>query len=373
MRRISLILIGLLMPVAAAAMQQTIFDFREGRLNGTWSISGVDVPQSSPKGLTITTTQDWSIVGAMRVPHATEVVSFTFTNDRPTEARMLWRRQRDPDGTFVQLPFFIPVGTAVTTDVNVDAYGQWDRHAEQVGFALPAGASVTLHDVRLSHWSPMEKAAEAWKSFWMFDHIGPYSINFLWGPVLTFNPAATRELFTTMPPRGRSANWVFYGILALMGAGIALTSKSLRTFLLCFGILWIIYDIRMGAEFLRYAKTDYETFLSRSVGERMYRTYANFPDIVKLSEPFLRPKETFAFLSPPNTPFIAQMRYFAYPSVPVVPAEPSGLRTWVVFDRSDIALSPDGRLVVGGVPLSEPGTVVKRLDDFSFIFQTTAP
>ena len=373
------ILIGAFLPLSASAMEQTVVNFRDGQLQGSWAISGVDLPQSTADGLQVTTTADWSIVGTTELPHPTEVVSFTFTSPRPMEARLLWHQRGYPDGTYVQLPFVIPAGQSITTGVNVDAYAQWDRYADKVGFAVPAGASVILHDIRFTHWSPVEKTAEAWKAFWRFDKMGPYSINFLWGPVLTFNDIGTKELFTTMPPRGRSANWVFYAVIVLAGAGLALhwmrsgkpaAGKYVSAFLLCFAGLWVVYDVRMGLEFLSYAKNDYQTFLSMPVGSRTYRTYANFPDIVSLAEPFLKPKEQFVFLGPPNTPFIAEMRYFAYPAMPVDPQGPSDLHTWVVFDRADIALTSDGRLAAGETVLSKPGAIVKRLDEFSFIFQT---
>ncbi len=371
----------LIFPAATYALQQTIWNFQNGNLPGAWRISGLDIPEGTMEGLHIqASAQDGSMITEFALPHTTEVIQLTLASGVNMEAKFLWHARGTPDGALVELPFTIPASaTWQKIDLNVDAYPQWDRRADLIGFTFPKGADLLFGEMRFVQWNVLEKAMEIGRSFWTFDKLSAFSINFLWGPVITFNPVATVELFTTLPPRGRSGMWIFYIALALCAAGILgyqmWTEKKqvlfLPLFFLCFAALWIVFDIRMGLELLSYAKNDYDTYLSQPTGEKKFRAYLNFNDVMEQSLPFLIDQKEFAFLTTRATPVVAMVRYFTLPAVPTDPGEPrEDLKTWLIFHRDDVTVGTDGRLMVAGVAWSKPGKIVKQFDETTFLFQT---
>ncbi len=381
-------------PAAAFAMQETVWDFRNRQLPGNWKISGVETPATLPEGMLIRApSEDGSVITDVALPHPVDAISVTFLSDAQSEAMFLWHVRGTPEGTLVQLPFILPAAQEDRpVTINASAFAQWDPRADEIGFTLPKGSAVLLREIRFMHWNFFERAVEAARSFWKFDVYQPYSINFVWGPLLTFNPLGTQELFTTLPPRGRSANGIFYGLAAL--AGIALAghwyarrhagfesplsrlrighaAPELAAFFLCFGALWVLYDVRMGAEMLSYVHKDATTWITPASGNRTFRGYGNFNDVEELVRPALEGEKEYAFLAPPQSPFLAMMRYFSYPAVPVSPDGPrDDLRTWLVFAREDVTVDAEGRVTVSGTPVSKPGKIVQRFDDVSFLFQS---
>lgn len=376
-----------IVPAESWAMNETVWDFRKAQVPGTsWRYSGIDQPEQTPDGLRIrASAQGGSILADLLLTHQAEVVSLTFASPADWDALFLWHRREDPPEMLTQLAFMIPAGADRRTDLNVDFYRQWDRRADSIGFIFPRGTDVLLQEIRFAHWTLGEKAAEIWKSFWRFDDYNPFSINFLWGPLITFNPVGTSELFTTLPPMGRSGMWVFYAAAAAIGL-VLFTDwsrnkvrpswqiggrriKRLAIFFLCCGALWVVFDVRMGAEMLSYVKDDYETYLSMPHGQRTLRTYLNFNDVMEVTTPWLDGVREFALLRG-ATPVSAMTRYFALPTVAVEPAGPRpDLPVWLVYHRDDAAVDGEGRLTVDGVPWTSPGQIVQRFDARSFLFR----
>ncbi len=309
--------------------------------------------------------------------HPVEVVRLTFASPVERAAQFLWHRRDDPPAMLTQLGFMIPKGIG-RGDLNVDAYRQWDRQADAIGFIFPKGTDVLLQEIRFSHWTLGEQAMEVWKSFWRFDDYNPFNINFVWGPVITFNPVGTAELFTTLPPHGRSGMWIFYALLAAIGLALLLDRfwngarpiGYLPLFLLCYGALWIVFDVRMGAEMLSYVKDDYDTYLSQPHGQRIFRTYLNFNDVMEVTAPWLEGVREFAVLRG-ATPIMAMARYFGLPAVAIEPDGPRpDLPVWLIYHRDDVAVDREGRLTVNGIPWTAPGQIVQRFDTRSFLFRT---
>lgn len=374
-------------------MNETVWDFRKEQVPGTsWRYSGIEQPEKTPDGLHIrASAQNGSLLSDLLLNHPAEVVSVTFASPAERAVQLVWHRRNDPQEMLTQLGFVIPKGVA-RNDINVDFYRQWDRRADSIGFIFPKGTDVLLQEIRFAHWTLGEKAAEIWKSFWRFDDYSPFSINFLWGPLITFNPVGTSELFTTMPPMGRSGMWVFYA--AASAAGLVILADwfwnkvrpserrhdlppqtggrrvgRLALFLMFYGALWVIFDIRMGAEMLSYVKDDYETYLSMPHGQRTLRTYLNFNDVMEVTAPWLDGVRELALLRG-TTPIAAMTRYFALPAVTEEPAGPRpDLPVWLVYHRDNAALDGEGRLTVDGVPWTSPGQIVQWFDARSFLFR----
>jgi hypothetical protein len=392
--RISLAFSLLALPMSAAAVAETVWDFRGGNLPGTWSIAGIDTPAALPEGLHITASAtNGSLLSEIDLPHAIDTMTLTVRNAKETEVQFLWHERGNPPGMLVELPFIVPAGNGEQTfTINLEAYQQWDRRADKIGFTVPQGTDLILQEIRFSHWNLFEKAGEIWKTFWMFDRFSSFSINFVWGPVIAMSPVGTQNMFTTLPPQGRSGNWIYYAVLLCAGAAITLHARFSRfaapswiarlstarlsgytvLFLLCGAGVWLVSDIRMGLELLSYASHDYTSYITQQPGKRSLRTYLNFNDVMERSLPHLQSQRQFGFLTSPRMPVISMVRYFSYPSIPIVPEGPrTDIKAWLIFDRSDVTVDTDGRLLIQGKPWSAPGSIVEMLDADSFVFRTS--
>lgn len=373
--RTALFALALLFPLSAFAMRETVWDFRGGNVPSGWKMSGFQA-EATDAGLHLTAEGTATMVAEIALPHGAQVVSLSIVNTRTAAAELLWHNPGDPDGIFTQLPFVLPGtnGDTRIVDINVEAFPQWKGRPDTIGFAMPQGADLLLQQMHFQQWNLFERMREAFKSFWTFDRWTPYSINFLWGPMLAFNPVAAKEIFWSLPPRGTSASYAFYGAAIAAAIGCILhrvfrkgKRNELVAFFLCVAALWGLYDIRMGAELLSYAKNDYDTYISQPRGQRPFRSYEYMIDFAEEAATAARGETSIAVLQR-SIPIVAMLRYFAYPAVPHEADAPSDDAVWVVFDRPDVAVGDDGRLTVDGVPFSAPGKIVRRYDPNSFIF-----
>ncbi len=374
----------LLVPTVTFAMQETVWDFRGGHLPGKWRISNIDVPQMTLQGLRIQApASDGSLLSEADVGHSVQAISLTFLTPRTTEAQFLWHRPGTDPGIFVQFPFTIPASmTEQSTNINLEALPEWDGAADEIGFVFPKGSDLILREIRFAKWNLAERAAAVWESFWTFDKLGSISINFVWGPVIVFNPVGIPGLFSKMPPEGRSGMWILYVLIVIAGA-IALTRpywtpymrsrrvpQALVLFLLAFGGIWTVFDVRMGLELLNYARHDYDSYLSPSPGSREFRTFLDFNDAVDRTMPYVKGEPTLALLTTPETPIRDMLRYFVFPTqVTEVTGPDPHQRFWFVYRRRDAAVDDKRRLTVGGVPWTQSGGVLEQFDDSSFLFR----
>ncbi|MSR86648.1 hypothetical protein EXS70_00530 [Candidatus Peribacteria bacterium] len=383
--RIILSALFLTVPAAAFAMTEAIWDFRQESLPGEWRVSNLDLPTMTSDGLHVTAKdKPGSMLTQLSLPHATEVISIHFVSNGQIDARLFWHEHVRSEDQYTELNITIPNGES-TLDLNVDAYAEWDRHTDSIGLAFPQGTDLLLQEIRFVHWNALEKIAEVWRSFWKFDTMSPISINFVWGPVVEYNPLGTVKLFTELPPRGRSGNWIFF--FALLAIAVVITlyryvavprmgmkqfGHPLVLFLLAFGGLWVLYDIRMGLELLSYAKNDYDLYISQPQGRKIFRNYQNFNDIMEQSAPYLKDGVHFGLLMARDAPVDSMVRYFALPAIMELPTEPNNdLRYWLMFRRNDVTVDAENRLSVGGVPWSPPGRIVTQFDPNSFLFEVT--
>ncbi len=241
----------------------------------------------------------------------------------------------------------------------------------------------------LRGWNALEQAAEAWRSFWVFDTFSAHSINFLWGPLVAFNAHARERLFATDPPVAMSADRYFYYAFALAALAIGgwwfargrhrgrATDSPLRgrphvaALLIVFAALWILYDARMGLEFLGYAWNDYATWYRAPAEQKVFRSYENIYRIVDAVVPRLQTEEHYGVLVPPNTNTYGVLKYRTYPVTPYEAGEDaSAANVWVVIRRGDAHVDAQGRLTLGDRILSRPGRITRQFDDTSFLFET---
>jgi hypothetical protein len=226
-----------------------------------------------------------------------------------------------------------------------------------------------------------------WQSFWKFDVIEPYSINFLWGPVLTRTPMGLANLFVMKPPpRGWSFNRLMIPFLLIVVLGswgwwkfspsgrrrsIAGLPLALVVWLSVCGCSWLLWDLRMGLEFLSYAQTDYAQYIGETdIAKRKVRNFGTIYSQINEVKANLQEEPNYVVLQPPGYPFVAIARYMTYPSVPLPGGESTdGIRHWLVFEQDNMKQDDQGRLMQGTTVLTAPGKVIKLFPNGSFLFR----
>src|SRR3989338_1475145 len=195
----------------------TVWDFRTGRVSGgVWEVSGLTSVQPGPEGLAIRTNIDGKIARVSDSTHPIQALRITLRANGPMQAALRWHRSGTPPDEFSQLPFDIAGETEEETiDLDLSYYPSWDPHADRIGLVFPAGSDLMLVTMELFGWNAWDRMREAVRSFWTFDTLMPYSVNYLWGPRLTFNPIGRLRLFERQPPRAWSGNRIFYAALLL--------------------------------------------------------------------------------------------------------------------------------------------------------------
>jgi hypothetical protein len=127
----------------------------------------------------------------------------------------------------------------------------------------------------------------------------------------------------------------------------------------------------MGIELVSFAKTDGRTWWSKPLELKDFRDRGSFTAFAKTAAVFTEGKDQYVFIASHGWPFWGSMKYEAYPALPVSEkTDTSGIDTWIIFNRFDIKTNGDGRLVVGGVPISPPGDIMMQFEPGSFVFIT---
>lgn len=333
-------------------------------------------------GLSIQTSSDGFIQwGDSPIPGPADVVTLRVKSADQVESALLWPQDKTDDAELLQLFFTIPQSDDfIDVDVIVSDYDQWDHTAENFGIAFPAGANVVIEKVMFRHWPLHERIVEGWKSYWHFDAFRPYSINFLWGPLIVTNSPAREQLYENLPPHAWSANRIYYVLIAVAGMiayGLWRFGKSDRRAnqaLLILGgtcvSLWLIFDARMGMEMLAYAKRDIATYVLAPDSDAKLRTHGDFYATVKQMTPFLMEHGRYGLITIPGTPYFANLRYITYPSIPItMEKDTSGIRLWAVIERGDVTMGAQRRLIDdSGSPLTPPGSIILPINDKNFLF-----
>jgi hypothetical protein len=339
--------------------------------------------QITPQGLHINTQTDGYLVWSGNpIEGPVHVITIRAKAARPTQGSVLWQAKDAKEGELVQLYFAIPASNEMKNiDVIVSGYDQWNWRSEQFAIAFPAGSEVVIEEIQFRYWPFYERAIERWKSFWTFDSFRPYSINFLWGPLLAGNSPQRTTLFDTLPPSAPSVTRYFYVVLAIVAVASIIAGrkqwrrdKAIGWFLGTFVLLWLIFDVRMGAEILSYAANDVKTYVFAEQDDRQLRNFQFIHATVERMVPELQKHATFAMVTPQGEVYFPILRYYAYPSVILPdPATWSGATAWAVIDRNDIWVDEASRLREGpkngsGKILTPPGHVAVPVNDSTFLF-----
>lgn len=373
--------LALLVPAVTFAAKETTFDFTAAPQNEAWNAQGLDTAAwEQGTGLRIRTSAQGGLVDGIDAQRIDSVAIDILSAAPVQRVLFLWHKQGMADGMFGQSALtVIPGRNAFDVPLGILAGG-----GKEDGFVIvaPPGADFVLERVSFQNWTLPEKLSFAWKSFWTMDSLEPTGINFLWGPVIRFSPID--NIFDVPPPVGWSINRLFLGFLLLAAILIFILHKagwknlaSGRNALVLFFALvmgcWVIFDLRMGIEFIRNTDTGVRTYLLEPVGKRQLFRFGNLYDAIERSVPVLLKHPTYGLLTSENgSPVPSRIRYLSYPSIPADPSDGTGgILTWFVYDRPDVTVKDSGALVSDGKVISPHGTILERFNASSFLYQAT--
>ncbi len=373
----------LIIPFSAHAEKNTVWNF-QGTVPGEWEVKGLTNITPTGQGVHIVTNTLGKMTRSTEWSHRVDAVHLTYTAYTDTKAYLLWHVRGTPENDLVQFPFTLTTTNGMQQmDLNIAPMRQWDPRADVLGIAFEPGSNVLIADIEFRGWNPVEKLREAFISFWTFDSLRPYSINFLWGPLLGFSPVERAELFLHLPPLSHSANRLLYVLLGIgfMWLIIKLTKekdqpekkqKAILQFFLLLAGLWFLYDIRMGAEIISYAQHDWKTYHLETPSRAIFRERKHFIQFAETVQSYTVLHDKYVFMASERWPYLGLIRYYTYPSLPTMPerALQDGLRLWVVYERPDILLNSEGALVVEGQVVSLPGRIVHEFEPGTFLFES---
>ena len=378
LRKVSPIIFAVLLcvPLLAHAEESTVLNLGEASEQQEWNVRKLTNVSSPPGGVRIKTSVQGTILRPLSVPHGIDVVEILYLSPYGGAFSLLWQGKEGGD-SYYQVPLKLaPAAQPRKFTVALGAVGHWTTRPAAIGFSFPEGTDVTIQTVTLRGWNPMEKLAENVKCFWAFDVIAPHSINFLWGPLLCSSSVAREILYDSAPPIAHSGMRFIYEVLALglvllgfrVWRGKLSRKQCIRQTLILTFALWAVLDVRMGTELLRNWSIDIRTYVGEPAGKRIFRSLEFFPDFSAVVRPILEGQPKYVFLSYYPERYI---RYFTWPGQPVAPASGSGALHWLVYDRKDLKINAEGRIVENGTPISPPGSVIHEFIEGTFIFRAT--
>ncbi|PIR53055.1 hypothetical protein COU76_03310 [Candidatus Peregrinibacteria bacterium CG10_big_fil_rev_8_21_14_0_10_49_10] len=373
-------LLVLFLPWSAHAAWEMEWGFANETFQQSWQVSGEPALKITKDGMLITTKADSILGRSIEASHPIEVVSIDYKAVVPAEGWLYWHKPGTPAEDLLRIPLYFSKTEGVgTVGINMQEY-QKRLYADFIGIGIPAHAEVLIARISLQNWSLSEKTLEAFKSFWTFDMRRPSSVNFLWGPHVVFNPTARKLMFSVTEPIDQSANRYFYIVILLATAWAVWNvhkhperrAAVCKTLFLLLASLWVLYDLRMGSEFLSYVERDYRTYWSRPLGERTFRERSYFNDFAAGVTPLVQNRDRYIFTAPDRWPYLGLMRYYTFPAVPTHPfQEEHYVDTWAVYKRPDIVQNAKGELESDGIVLTHPGKILHEFELGSFVFRET--
>src|SRR3989344_4390175 len=218
MRGTSLLFATLLfVPSLCAAESVTTWNMmNQDKVEG-WKATNITSVQLTPGGLAISTQTRGQLVKAAKIRHDVDSISITYASAAGAQGVFFWHAKGMPPTEAYQIPIaFRPSATSEQLVLDMSRVREWDTaKLDSLGFALDAGSQITLQSVELSGPGLLDKIVYPAKSFFLFDNMQAYSINFLWGPLMTYGEEQMQRLYSQVPPLGKSSNPVFYAVIFL--------------------------------------------------------------------------------------------------------------------------------------------------------------
>lgn len=377
MRRLLFLTAFLLVPSVCAAENVTSWNMvGETKIEG-WNTNNLTSVQLIPQGLAVSTQTNGQLIRVSDIRHNVRTISITYLSPLGAEGIFFWR-PKDMEGNDVyQIPMnFAPATSSTTVVLDMSQITEWDSRSDRIGFVLNAGSQLVLQKMEFAGPGFTENVIFPLKTLFRFDVARAYSINFLWGPLMTYSQQELDVLFNAFPPNADSWNTVLYALLGIALAVTLILKKvlkidTLRWLLIFVAVIWVLYDIRMGAELISYANKDMKTWWNQPIELKDFRDRGSFNAFAKTAAPYAEGKERFVFIASHGWPFSGTMKYLTYPATPVsLEGDTEGVDTWIVYNRNDIRIGPDNRLMLNGEPISPPGGIMMDFEPGAFVFVT---
>ncbi len=368
---------SLMVPTVCFAANTTTWTLMNLQKLEGWNTANLTSVNLIPQGLAINTETQGQLVYTSDIRHSVDRITITYISPLGGGGVFFWRAPGMTESSVYQIPItFIPNTAQQKVVLDMKDVSKWDARSDRIGFILDAGSQLVLQEISFTGPDLIDKIVYPLKTFFKIDVTRAYSINFFWGPLMTFSQQQLDSLYSTVPPSGTSWNKLFYVILGLALAATVLLKKLKKrdltvVFCILFAAMWITYDFRMGVEFMSFAKTDIRTWWSKPLELKDYRDRGSFTAFAKTAAVFTEGKDQYVFIASHGWPFWGSMKYEAYPALPVTfDSDTEGIDTWIIFNRRDIKPNEEGRLVVNGEPVSPPGNIMMQFEPGSFVFVT---
>lgn len=361
---------------SAYAMEEATWDFHGHVLEGI-EPQHLTTVEIAAQGMYVNTQTD----GVLKMPVPTvraDALVITLTNIASPRIALLWQNEGMRQGEYYQENVDLPTGATQRVIVDVDAIPEWNGSPTGVGIAFPANTEVLVESIEWREYSAAEKLSNAFISFWTPDTFKMYSINFLWGPLISTSPEAREVMYDGLPPKAWSATRVLYALfaIAVIVALIARFTDSVRgptrmkTILLVAGAaLWILFDVRMTQEIVSYAARDWSTYVLVRGDDRTLRSHSTLYDVLDRLDSLLEDDDRYVLVTNEGTPFFSNVRYKLYPALPESPTPNATARSWIVLGVRGVAVKDGSIVLPNGTALSPKGTVIEQFDDGSFFFR----
>jgi len=375
-----LIALALLLAPASALAATTTWNFAgEKKIDG-WNYGGLTTMQLQPEGLLIRTETAGQLVKVADIGHSVTTITVSYTALNPSDGIFLWKPKGASLNQVYQLPVSFEAGHRKLV-LDMQRIQEWDATSDRIGLGFNPGTNLILEKIELGSPTLTARIIYGAKAFWTFDELRPYSINFLWGPLLATSEEQVANMYNALPPGAPSANAFLYGVIGLAlltylilkrfrGKYATMTRRAFTVFVCVTAGIWMIYDLRMGLEFVSYASKDWKTWWSQPLELQDFRDRGSFNAFLNKVQPLIKDEKAFVFVASHGWPYSGQMRYSAYPARPLPSDDPEtpGATLWVVYGRQDIVLK-DKKLTVDSVPVTPEGEMLLEFEPGAFVFR----
>ncbi len=356
-------------------MKTQLLDFAEGRINADWAGQGDITMKKQRDGILLESGNSTGmLLTTLPASFQPEIGIIRAASPVPTKFYFAWVMMNMEGQDTMTMPFGLATGESEEKVFSLRGKREWGIGEKKIGIILPPRSTILLMNIELQQPNIVDTVTEVIRSFWVLDEARPYSINFVWGPLIGMNSAERSQLYDLMPPPYYSGTFAIYvivaGIIILLLAARSMRKTSRRSLFIRCGVVmfvaWLFLDMRMGVEFLSWVSHDHTTYISQSE-ERVFRDRERFYDFAEFAKPYVQNRTSYVFFAERPWPYLGNMRYLTYPSIPGIDYEKDD--TWVIYQRADMGVNEEGRLTVDGTPVTPAGTILGRFDASSFVFR----
>ena len=378
MRRflVSTLLVLLLAPSICSA-KQTVWNMKGVDKLESWNHKGFSQISLTPEGLFIVTETQGQLARKGPISHKVDTVTINYSSPTGANGIFFWQTPDMEGNNAYNIPIrFGPSAGSTSMVLDLSKLPQWTPKSKLIGFNFNEGTQIILESIIFNGPSIGDTIKHSARSIFVFDTYRGHSVNFLWGPRLVNTSEAISIVYAEMPPIGKSWNQVFYWLLLIILIPLVLIKRRtekpwLPTFLICFAVLWVLYDARMGSEILSYAKTDWNTWWSKPIELKDFRDRGSFTAFTKVATEFIQDEQHYALITPSGWPYFGSMTYETYPAIPKALSEDlSDVKLWFVYRMPNVSLDEQNRITVNGEPISPPGEIFLRFEPGAFMFRT---